>query len=272
MAALTNEIHGQKLSANFWAQALRNWQFLIPLMGYSLSGEPELPCRKFSYLEVTLLKSPSQAWPSSHLQIGRCVSEASCTSRPAHLPAEYNQWPVSTPHGTEELPSWALPKFLTHETVRYHRCCVKPLSFSFFYTAIDDLISSHSVLFLEDLISLSASVTIYVLRIRVCLLCPALSPVFQTSVISTWSISSPVSFLKSLLHLLYFLSEQMRSSFRPVAQKMKSECHPPFLLPHPQQLQSPVTPSLLTFQISCLPTIPAAKTLVYPTNVFCPDD
>ena len=64
------------------------------------------------------------------------------------------------------------------------------------------------------------------------------------------SISSLVSFLQSLLHSCISYLRKMRPSFRFAAQKMKPKCHLLFLLlSHPLQPQSPVTYSLLIFQI-----------------------
>lgn len=37
--------------------------------------------------------------------------------RACHLPVEY---PPVTPSGAKESPNWALPKFLTHQIMRYH--------------------------------------------------------------------------------------------------------------------------------------------------------
>ena len=92
----------------------------------------------------------------------------------------------------------------------------------------------------------------------------------KTSVISSGISHKHLSiFPDSLLHLLCFLSEQMKQFACP---KMKPGCYLPFLLfSHSPQPPSPVTSTLLIFQISSLLSIPTAETLVYPTDVCCPD-
>lgn len=116
----------------------------------------------------------------------------------------------------------------------------------------DGLISSHSVLFLEALTATLTSVTICVLRIQFS--CPVLLHVFQTSITSAWRFHKhlkPSIFPEKSAVPLLFPTWANKTIILPVAQKMKPGCHPLFLfLPHPPWPPSPVTSTLLIFQIS----------------------